>query len=191
MDNIKLLKWRESQNLVEDEAIAAHFAERAAEVRREIEFLLTAGLTEGAEEALAAFAEGDMVDFSIMVDLASHVAIDGVEPLPGETRLHLEEFLDEEPWHSLAIDLDITVVLAMIEDVLAHEGRWYETSPKLTLTLATLMDRVDREQFQRTEAEIQALINRHEVSDATTIEIINSLVHVGAQRLGVRPHELS
>lgn len=191
MDNIKLLKWRESQNLVEDETIATHFAERAGEVRREVEFLLTAGLTEGAVAALAAFAEEDMVDFSIMVDLAADIAIDGVEPLASETRLHLEEFLDEEPWHSLAIDLDITVVLAMVEDALAHEGRWYETSPKLTLTLATLMDRVDREQFQRTEAEIHALVARHEAADAATIEMIDSLVHVGAHRLGVRPHELS
>ena len=189
MDNIALLKWRDAQRLIEDEAVAAHFAARAGEVRQKVEFLLAGGLTEGAEAALAAFAEEDMVDFSIMVDLAANVAIDGVDSLAGDTRQHLVEFLDNEPWHSLATDLDITVVLAMIEDVLQHEGRWYETSPQLTLTLATLMDRVNRDQFQRIEAEIHERVGRHATADESTTEMIDSLVHVGAQRLGIRPRQ--
>ena len=136
MDNIEMLKWRESQaRSLDDQTLAAGFAERAEEVRQEVEFLLSAGLTEGASEALTAFAEQDMVDFSIMDDLTAAITIDGVEPLSAGTRTHLEEFLDEEPWHSLAIDLDITVVLAMIEDVLQHQGRWYETSPQLPLPI--------------------------------------------------------
>jgi hypothetical protein len=188
MDNIDMLKWRESQaRSLDDQALADGFAQRAAEVRQEVEFLLAAGLTEGASEALTAVAEQDMVDFSIMVDLTAAITIDGVEPLSADTRTHLEEFLDEEPWHSLAIDLDITVVLAMIEDVLQHQGRWYETSPQLPLTLATLMDRVNREQFQRFAAELHVLKGNHEQSDSTTEDMIHELVQVGARRVGVNP----
>ena len=153
MTDIEILKWRETRARAEADAeVAERFRTRAAEVRDEVNFLLASGLNEGAVEALAAFAEEDMVDFSIMVDLAAE-AIKEVEPLNETTREHLAEFLDEEPWHSLAIDLDITVVLAMIEDVLQHSGRWYESSPRLPVTLAVLMDRVNLEQFRRFEAE--------------------------------------
>jgi hypothetical protein len=82
MSDIELLKWREGQvRAREDRALAERFAARALEVREEVEFLLAGGLTEGAEVALGAFAEEDLVDFSIMVDLAASVPIEGVPPL--------------------------------------------------------------------------------------------------------------
>src|SRR5262244_2079597 len=105
MEDLELLKWRESRTLaVEDRALAEEFASRASDLRSQVSFLLSGGLTEGAIEALGALAEEDMVDFCILVDLAAGIPIGGIEPLDAETRLHLTEFLDEEPWRSLAVD---------------------------------------------------------------------------------------
>ena len=102
MLELEILKWRESKLLaIDDDALADQFAARAAEVRSQVEFLLGGGLTEGAEAALGALAEEDMVDFCIMVDLAGGVTIGGLEPLDPQTQLHLSEFLDQEPWRSL------------------------------------------------------------------------------------------
>ena len=98
-----------------DREQATAFAERAAEVRIEVEILLRNGLNDGAKDALGTLAEQDMVDFCIMVDLSEGVAMPEVEPLDDETRLHLNEFLSDEPWHSLAVDTDMTVALAMLE----------------------------------------------------------------------------
>jgi hypothetical protein len=187
VDDLEILKWRESKLLaIEDHALADEFATRATEVRSQVCFLLSGGLTEGAEEALAALAEEDMVDFCIMVDLAGGVAIGGLDPLDAQTRLHLTEFLDEEPWRSLSVDNDIIVALAMIEEILAEaEVPWYRASPQLPVTLANLMDRVDREQYVRFAAEFEARLKRHPDHAWDAVVLVREIVRAGARRLGV------
>jgi hypothetical protein len=190
VEELDLLKWRESKAIaMEDRALAEQFATRAAEVRSEVEFLLSGGLTEGASAALAALAEEDMVDFCIIVDLAGGVAIAGVVPLDADTRLHLSEFLDEEPWRSLAVDNDITVALAMIEEAVLRSERepWYRTSPQLPVTLANLMDRVDREQYQRFAGELELRLQRHPDHAADVVAIVREIVRSGARRVGAHP----
>jgi hypothetical protein len=190
VEELGILKWRESKAMaVEDRALAEQFAARAAQVRSAVDFLLSGGLTEGASEALAALAEEDMVDFCILVDLAGGVAIDGVAPLDAQTRLHLSEFLDQEPWRSLAVDNDITVALAMVEETVARSDReaWYRTSPQLPVTLANLMDRVDREQYQRFSCELDLRLRRHPDHAADLVAIVREIVRCGARRVGAHP----
>jgi hypothetical protein len=190
VEELNILKWRESKAIaVEDRALAEQFATRAAEVRSEVDFLLSGGLTEGASEALAALAEEDMVDFCIIVDLAGGVAIDGVVPLDPDTRMHLTEFLDEEPWRSLAVDNDITIALAMIEETVHRSDHepWYRTSPQLPVTLANLMDRVDREQYQRFSSELELRLQRHPDHAADVVAIVREIVLSGARRVGAQP----
>jgi hypothetical protein len=190
MPDLDLLKWRGSRGLaIEDSALAEAFAARASDVRNQVDFLLGGGLTEGAEEALSALAEQDMVDFCIMVDLAAGIGIDGVDPLDEETRLHLQEFLDEEPWRSLGIDNDITIALATIEDMLlrADEAPWYRVAPQLPGTLANLMDRVNREQYLRFAAELQARLKKHPNVESDGLVIVREVVHGGARRVGAHP----
>lgn len=190
MDNLELLRWRESRALaLEDQALAEAFSSRAAEVHAQVTFLLSQGFSEGANESLSALAEGDMVDFCVMVDLAGAVHIPGVAPLDEGTRLHLEEFLDQEPWHSLAVDNDITITLATIEDLLERMATgepWYHVSPQLPVTLATLMDRVDREQFMRFAGELTG--RQQNVRNAAEhLRFLNEIIIAGALRVGVRP----
>jgi hypothetical protein len=143
MDDLELLKWRDARTLAtDDRALAEEFAARAADVRSQVSFLLSGGLTEGAVAALAALAEEDMVDFCIMVDLASGVDISGVAPLDAETRVHLSEFLDEEPWRSLATDNDITIARSR---TLPQSTRRPTCSTPIAGGVGDLMDRVDRE----------------------------------------------
>ena len=135
-----------------------------------------------------------MADFCIMVDLAADVAIDDVAPLEPETRLHLAEFLDNEPWHSLMVDTDLTVALAMIEDLAAGGDTrpWYEVSPDLVRVTARVLDQANAEQIRRFAGELNAL---HEASGtsvpADAAEIIGYIVENAANRLGLRPPELS
>lgn len=190
MEELDILKWRESKAMaVEDRALAEQFAARAAEVRSEVDFLLSGGLTEGASEALGALAEEDMVDFCIIVDLAGGVAIDGVVPLDADTRMHLTEFLDVEPWRSLAVDNDITVALAVIEETVARSDRepWYRTSPQLPVTLANLMDRVNREQYHRFSSELGLRLQRHPDRAADVVALVREIVRSGARKVGAHP----
>ena len=123
--SVRFWTWREFNRKMqaakeEDEAQAEEFSTRAAEVREQLDFLLSAGLSEGAEEALNAMAEGDMTDFCIMVDLAEPIDIPDVEPLSEDVRKQLHNFLDGEPWHSLVVDNDITVTLASLDAIGAN-----------------------------------------------------------------------
>jgi hypothetical protein len=190
MDNLELLRWRESRALaLEDQALAEAFSSRAADVHAQVTFLLSQGFSEGANKALSAMAEGDMVDFCVMVDLASAVVIPGVARLNEHTRIHLQEFLDQEPWRSLAVDNDITIALATIEDLLermANGETWYRVSPQLPVTLATLMDRVDREQFMRFAGELTDRQQRVR-NAAERLRFLNEIIIAGAHRVGVRP----
>ncbi len=172
-----------------DREQAAEFARRAAEVREEVTFLLRGGLTDGAIEALGALAEGDMADFCIMVDLAEGVAIPEVEPLDEDSRLHLAGFLDDDPWHSLAVDIDIPVVLAMLEEVAAQGGelRWFEVVPNLVEVMSNLLERANREQFGRFAAELGALLEGNELELPDDVaEITRFIMQRAADRLGVR-----
>ena len=113
----------------------------------------------------------------------------GIDLHYGRITRHLEEFLDQEPWHSLAVDNDITVTLATIEDLLERMTNgepWYHVSPQLPATLANLMDRVDREQFMRFAGE---LTNRQlQVRNAAEqLGFLNEIITAGAHRVGVRP----
>ena len=197
---VRFWTWRDnlhqrlSATHAEDAAHHDAFVARARELRDEIEFLARNGLNEGAEEALGTLAEQDMADFCIMVDLAADVSIDGVAALDAETRLHLTEFLDGEPWHSLAVDTDMTVALAMIEDVAAgaEDRPWYAVSPNLMRVTARVLDQANAEQVRRFAAELNAL---HEASGtsvpADAAEIIGYIVEQAANRVGLRPPELS
>lgn len=183
-------RWRDARRVPVDDELHTQFSERAAEVREQVQFLLAGGLTEGAEEALGAVAEQDMLDFDLLVDLAAGVAIDDVEPLPADTRQHLQEFLEQEPWASLATDHDITVVIAMIETVAGDPQRrpWYETAPHLYRVLAEVMDRVDAEQCQRVISEIGERRQQPGFSlPPDTAAHIDQVLRAGAQRAGVRP----
>lgn len=194
MADVDLMKWRESRTLAtDDRALSESFSERAAELRSQVSFLLGGGLTDGAVEALGALAEEDMVDFCIMVDLAGAIDITDVAPLDAETRLHLSEFLDREPWRSLAVDNDMTVVLAMIEDILLQStsAPWYRVSPQLPVTLANLMDRVDREQYLRFAAELEGLLQRHPGPAAGGVGVVLEIVRIGARRVGAHPLDLT
>lgn len=177
-----------------DADISDDFGQRAAEVRESVEFLLSNGLNEGAEMALGTMAEEDMGDFCIMVDLAQGVAIPGVEPLDDDTAEHLGEFLETEPWHSLLVDNDVTVAIAMLEDVAvrADEGPWYRVCPNMARVMAAVLDEVNVEQMNRLVGEVNALRDRTGVQlPDDVLALVESLVHSNANRLGVRPPSLA
>ncbi len=173
----------------EDETQAEQFSERANEVREEVQFLLGAGLSEGAEQALNSLAEEDMTDFCILVDLAEPVDLPGVTALPEDTRRHLHQFLDQEPWHSLVIDNDITVALALLDSVGATNTNrpWYEYAPHLVELVARLMDQVNKEQLLRFVGEYNALAERDNLHLPQELpQVFESLVHGAANRLGMQ-----
>ena len=191
--SLRFWTWRDLNRRVqaarkEDEEHAAAFAERAQEMRDKLEFLLSAGLSEGAELSLNALAEEDMSDFCIMVDLAEPIDIPGVTPLAEQTRQHLHNFLDNEPWHSLVIDNDITVALASLDAIGASTSNrpWYDQSPHLIEMIARLLDQTNKEQLLRLVGEYNALAARDDLhlpkELGTTFE---ALVHSATQRLGL------
>lgn len=186
-------RWRDINRQLsrqEDGAVAEEFAERVSELRDELDDLLKAGLSLGAEDALATLAEEDMTNFCIIVDLAEAVAIPGVEPLSEEQQRELLVFLDREPWHSLAIDNDIVVALALLDKVGAtHTNRSvYEAAPGLLDLLGSVLSRVNREQLLRFTGEYEVLAERdHLQFPAELVEVLNVLVKAATQRLGVPP----
>jgi len=197
--SVRFWTWRELNRRLhaaqqEDDDQAQAFADRAQEVREEIVFLLGAGLSEGAEQSLNSLAEEDMTDFCIMVDLAEPVAIPGVEPLDEDTRKHLHNFLDQEPWHSLAVDNDITVALASLDDVgaAASNRPWYEQSPHLVELIARVLDQANKEQLLRFVGEYNALAERDQLHLPNELAtVLESLVHTATQRLGIPMQDIS
>ena len=162
-------------------------------MRERIVFLLENGLNEGAEASLAAMAEEDMGEFCIMVDLAQGVSIPGIVPMQKETAEHLQEFLDHEPWHSLQVDNDVTVTIAMLEDVSvrADEGPWYEICPNMARVAAATLDQVNKEQMQRFAGEISAIRERTGVGPTQDVmALLQNLIHANATRLGMKPPEM-
>ncbi len=197
--SLRFWTWREFNRKMHaaretDEAQAEEFAQRAEEVSEQVNFLLGAGLSEGAEEALNALAEGDMTDFCIMVDLAEPVDIPGVAPLAEDIRKQLHNFLDAEPWHSLVIDNDITVTLASLDAIGANATNrpWYEQSPHLIEHMARLLDAVNKEQLIRLVGEYNALAERDHLHLPTELgSVFESLVHNACQRLGMPKQEIT
>ena len=191
--SLRFWTWRDlnrrmHQAQTEDEERAEEFAQRATEVREQVVFLLSAGLSEGAEEALNSLAEEDMTDFCILVDLAEPVSIEGVEPLSEDVRKHLHNFLDGEPWHSLVIDNDIIVLLASLDAIgsNATNRAWYEQQPHLVELMARLLDQVNKEQLIRLVGEFNALAERdHLHLPAEVASVFETLVHNANQRLGM------
>lgn len=189
---IRFWTWRDltHQQVAHDEDDAAAFTERAGELRDEVEFLLSRGLSEGAEEALGALAEQDMSDFCIMVDLSQEMDLPGITPLANATRKHLEQFLDHEPWHSLMVDTDLTVALAMYENLAMREDNlpWYDVSPNLVRITARVLDQANVEHLRRFAGELQALHDHSafELPQAVA-ELARYLVDSAAQRLGIEP----
>ena len=197
---VRFWTWRDNlhQRLAatheEDAAHRAAFVARVAELAEEVDFLVRNGLNEGAVEALGTLAEQDMADFCIMVDLAAEVAIEGVAPLKAETAKHLAEFLDNEPWHSLMVDNDLTVALGMVEAVAAADAGvpWYETSPNLVRVTAGVLDQANAEQVQRFVGELNALSEATGARiPADAAQILNYIVSNAALRLGIQPPRLS
>ena len=196
-DFLQFANWRlnvrDHHGADADTALSEAFAQRAAEVRESVEFVLNNGLSEGAETALGTLAEEDMGDFCIMVDLAQGVSIPGVERLSKDTAEHLREFLETEPWYSLLVDNDVTVAIAMLEDVAvrAGEGPWYRVCPNMVRVMAAVLDEANTEQMQRLVGEIEALQDRTGVRlPDDVLALVENLVHSNAVRLGVRPPSL-
>jgi hypothetical protein len=177
------------QNAREADADQAEaFAEQAQAIREKLNFLLSAGLSEGAELSLNAMAEEDMNDFCIMVDLAEPVDIPGVTPLEEDIRKHLHNFLDSDPWHALVIDNDITVALASLDAIGAEVSNrpWYEIAPHLVEFIARLLDQVNKEQLIRFVGEYNAIAERdHLHLPAELASLFEELVHSATQRLGM------
>ena len=174
----------------QDRQQAGEFVDRAIEVREQAVFLLANGLSEGAAEALSAVAEGDMADFCILVDLAEGVPIPDVEPLDHDARQHLSEFLDDEPWHSLAVDTDIPVILAMLEAVLEESParRWFEVAPNLVPVMSDALSRASNEQIGRFAADLQGLQQRASQTLPTDVaELTTFVVTEAAERVGIQP----
>ena len=189
---IRFWNWRDltHQQVAHDDDDAAAFTERAEELRAEVEFLLSGGLSEGAEEALGALAEQDMSDFCIMVDLSQEMDLPGVTPLANTTRKHLEQFFDHEPWHSLMVDTDLTVALAMYEDLAMREDNlpWYEVSPNLVRITARVLDQANAEHLQRFAGELEALHDHSALELPPAVaELARYLVDSAAHRLGIEP----
>ena len=197
-EHMRFWTWREQNRKAtaareRDEEHARMFAERAAELREEVEFLLAGGLSEGAEQALNALAEEDMSDFCILVDLAEPVSMPDVEPLAELTRQHLHQFLDAEPWHSLVVDNDITVALGLLDRVgsEATNRPWYDYSPHLIEVIARVMDNANSEQLQRFVAEFNVLANRDHLNLPDEVpELFRTLLHSASQRLGIAVPQL-
>ncbi|MEM1433640.1 MAG: hypothetical protein AAGG11_06260 [Pseudomonadota bacterium] len=171
-----------------DHAVAEQFHTRAGEVRELVTDLISGGLSEGADTALSALAEEDMVDFCILVDLAEPVHIPTVEPLAEGNRLALAQFLDQEPWHSLAVDHDITVALAQLDSIGTQpaQARWYRYAPGLFDLLASIFDRASKEQFMRFVGEYQVLAERDQIrlSDDAQ-ELFRTMVDKAAHEHGL------
>ena len=147
--------------------------------------MLANGLNEGAQASLSELAEEDMVDFCIMVDLANHVDIPGVDALGAETARCLEQFFAEDPWHALRADAEIMVCLAMLRAYGESEGEtiWHLNDPYLLTAISRALDDCNEEQLGRFVAEANALAER---SDIVWDDELNDLMAVCVNRAADR-----
>jgi len=191
---LRFFSWRmdnrDRQQVAEDSEQFEAFADRARDLRDEVNFVLASGLNEGAEASLSAMAEQDMGDFCTLVDLSERIPLPGVEPLEKDTAEHLREFLDHEPWRSLRVDNDITVAVAMLEDVAvrADEGPWYRICPNMARVVADVLSQANAEQVQRFVGEIEAAcLHKGLRIPQDVASLVGGLVHGAARELGMKP----
>ena len=187
-----LLGWRDYLHIRPDKirGSADAYCARAEEIRDIIAQVLHAGFSTGAEQALTDLAEEDSVDFCIMVDLANHVDIPGIEPLDKEDTIHLLQFLEAEPWRSLVVDTEIAVSLAMLRAYGESEEEtiWYMGDPHLLSTLSKTFESVNKEQFGRFIAEINSLCRDRGLRfDDELMALSRASANRAADRLGLQP----
>lgn len=188
----RLLGWRDYLHLRRDKVRgdAEAYCDRAQEIRELVAKTLSGGLTDAASYALGDLAEGDIVDFCVMVDLANGVEIPDVEPLDDDTREWLMQWRETEPWRALTVDTDINVCLAMLR---AHgqepdEIIWHMGDPHLLRTISQVFEQVDREQYARFVVEINVLVTSHKYNfDSELLALLNVASDNAAHRIGVEP----
>ncbi len=185
-------RWRDlhrqmAQAQKEDAVLAEQFDERAAELAEQVQFLAGAGLTDGATAALASLAEQDMADFCILVDLADAGFADRWPGLSAQAREALAAFLAEEPWCSLIVDHDITIALALLDEVCGlHTDRpWYDYAPGLAAITGRALAAAHADQLARFVGEYNALAKRDDLHVPDDFAgILQTQIGAAAHRLG-------
>ncbi|MEQ8693039.1 MAG: hypothetical protein RIC89_19670 [Pseudomonadales bacterium] len=188
----QLLGWHDFLHVRQDKVRGdvEYFCMRAGELAELVKGMLSAGYSASAEQVLGDLSEGDMVDFAILVDLADGVDIPDVEPLPASVRDLLQRFLHNDPWRALVVDTNIIVCLAMLRSYghTDEDSIWYHSEPHLVRSLSKAFEGVDREQFNRLVAEINALSEDPNTSfDAELIGMATVSAELAAERLGLKP----
>lgn len=186
-----LLGWRDYLHTHVDRVRgdADYYLLRAGEIRDIVHDVLGAGLSEGAVQALTDLAEEDSVDFSIMVDLGAGVHIPGVAALEESKAAKLRQFLEQEPWRSLAVDTEIAVCLAMLRGYGESEEEtiWHMGDPHLLKSISRAFDGVNSEQLGRFVSEINALHTQPNIQfDAELKALALASVENAAHRLGIQ-----
>ncbi len=134
-----------------------------------------------------------MADFCILVDLADEHMETRFGALSDTAREALAEFLGEPPWQTLAVDHDITVALALLDEVgsLRSDQPWYRLSPGLAALTGRVLDNVDAEQLNRFVGEYKLLAERdHLQLPVDFTEVLQTQLNLAAERLGVRPQRV-
>ncbi|MEM9621520.1 MAG: hypothetical protein AAF993_07730 [Pseudomonadota bacterium] len=186
-----LLGWRDYVHVRTDRlrGDAEYYLSRAEELRDLVSDLLGAGLSEGAEQALADIAEEDSVDFCILVDLAEGVDIPDVTPLKPAQAEKLLQFLRQEPWRSLEVDTEIAVCLAMLRAYGENEEEtiWHMGDPHLLRSISRAFGGVNKEQLGRFVEEINGLHTHPRIHfDLELKALAIASADNAAQRLGIR-----
>lgn len=192
LPSTRFWRWRDlnrqiAQAQKEDAALAEQFDERAVELAEQVQFLAGAGLTDGARTALASMAEEDMADFCILVDLADARLADRWPQLSAPARASLAAFLAEEPWCSLVADHDITIALALLDEVCAlHSDRpWYDYAPALAAITGRALARAHTDQLARFVGEYNVLARRDDLHiPGDFAGILEAQIGEAARRLG-------
>ena len=172
----------------EDAELAEAFRLRVLELKESVEFLLNGGLNDGAVEALGAIAEQDMADFCILMDLADPHIADRYGGVEATSQQALAQFMQLEPWRSLAVDNDLTIALALLDEVSSlHVDRpWYTHAPTLAAVTGRALDAADADQIARFVGEFNALAERDGLQLPDGFEaVLDSQLTQAANRLGL------
>ncbi|MFT7654285.1 MAG: hypothetical protein ACI9ON_002482 [Limisphaerales bacterium] len=190
-----LLGWRDYLHVRSDKVRgdSEYYLTQAGVVRDLVATVLQVGLSEGAEQALTDLAEEDSVDFCIMIDLAAGLDIPGVEPLVGQQKQMLSQFLAQEPWRSLEVDTEIAVCLAMLRVYGESEAEtiWHMGDPHLLKSISRAFEGVNKEQLARFVAEINTLAAQRAISfDNELCALSLACAESAANRLGTQAPSL-
>ena len=178
----------------EDADLAEAFRARVAELKETVEFLLNGGLNEGAAEALGAIAEQDMADFCILVDLADPQIADRYGGVDATCQQALAEFMQLEPWRGLSVDNDLTIALALLDEVSSlHVDRpWYTHAPTLAAVTGRALDAADADQLARFVGEFNVLAERDDLQLPDGFEaVLEGQLNRAANRLGLPTPKLN